>query len=83
MELKALANSVNKAWDELEPIKLENIYNRWKTVLDLIIKEEGGDGNIESKRGKLFPAPLEGAKCLDRDDTTEMDKIGEIEAEAD
>ena len=27
-EVKALANTVNKAWDELEPIKLENIYSR-------------------------------------------------------
>ena len=52
-------------------------------VLDLIIKDRGGDGKIESKRGKYFWAPLEEAECLDGDDTTETDEIGEIEAEAD
>ena len=52
-EVKALVNTVNKAWGELEPIKLENVYNWWKMVLDLIIKDEDGDGKIESKRGKL------------------------------
>ena len=51
--MKALANMVNKAWDELKTIKLENVYNWWKMVLDLIIKDEGGYGKIESKRGKL------------------------------
>ena len=82
-EVKALANTVNKAWDELEPIKLENVYNQWKMVLELIIEDKGGDGKIESKRSKLCRAPSEEAKCMDGDDTTETDDIGEIEAEAD
>ena len=82
-EVKALANMVNKAWDELEPIKLENVYNQCKMVLNLIIKDKGGDGKIESKRGKLFRAPSEEAECLDRNDTMETDEIGGTEAEAD
>ena len=35
------------------------------------------------KHGILFRAPLEEAECLDRDDTTETDEIGKIEAEVD
>ena len=53
-EVKALVNTANNAWDSLEPIKLENVCNQWKMVLDLIIKDMGGDGKIESKRGKCF-----------------------------
>ena len=53
-EVKALVNTANNAWDSLEPIKLENVCNQWKMVLDLIIKDRGGDGKIESKRGKYF-----------------------------
>ena len=83
MEVKALANTVNKIWDELEPIKLENVYNQWKMVLELIIEDKGGDGKIESKRSKLCQAPSEEAKCMDGDDTTETDEIGEIEAKED
>ena len=52
-------------------------------VLNLTIEDEGGDGKIESKRGKLFRAPPEEVECLDEDDATETDEIGKIEAEAD
>ena len=51
-------------------------------VLDLMIKDGGGDRKIESKNRICFRAPSE-EECLDRDDTTETDEIGEIEAEAD
>ena len=52
-------------------------------VLSLIIEDEGGNGKIQWKCCKLFQAPSEEAVCLDGDDTTETDDIGEIEAEAD
>ena len=52
--LTALCNTVMKAWGELEPVKLTNVYERWKLVLDLIIEDNGGDRLIGSKRGKLF-----------------------------
>ena len=36
---------------------LQNVYNRWKIVLDLIIEDYGEDRLIEAKRGKLYRAP--------------------------
>ena len=79
--MKALANTVVNAWKQFESIKLENVYNRWKMVLDLIIEDEGGDANIESKRGKLFRAPTEEEEDLFDEGNEEEDEIGAIEAE--
>ena len=82
MQLGALAETVEEAWDKLEPIKLENVYNRWKMVLDLIIEDEGGNAKVETKRGKLFREPSREAECLgDDDETTEEDEIAEADAD--
>ena len=42
-EVEALCRTVDEAWRVLEPVKLENVYNRWLKVLDLIIEDDGGD----------------------------------------
>ena len=55
--LTALCNTVTKAWGELDRVKLTNVYERWKLVLDLILEDNGGDRLIESRRGKLFREP--------------------------
>ena len=65
--LDALCNTVMKAWGELEAVKLTNVYERWKLVLDLIIEDNGGDRLIESKRGKLFREPSREAEDLDEE----------------
>ena len=57
MELNALCNTVMSAWGEFESVKLENVYERWKLVLDLIIKDNGGDRLIKANRGKLYREP--------------------------
>ena len=83
-EPNALALTVNKAWEELEPVKLTNVFNRWKLVLDLIIDDEGGNRKVESKRGKLFRAPPEEAEVIeDVLDVPETDGDGADEADLD
>ena len=67
MEAKALCNTVEEAWKQLDSIKLQNVYNRWKMVLDLIIEDNGGDRLIEAKRGKLYRAPSPEMEDLDED----------------
>jgi len=52
-----LARTVEQAWDAFEPIKLTNVWNRWKMVLDLIIDDNGGNALVETKRGKLYRTP--------------------------
>ena len=56
------------AWGNLEEIKLKNVYERWKLVLDLIIADNGGDRLIESNRGKLFRAPSDETEDLEEND---------------
>ena len=76
-EPNALARTVNKAWEELEPVKLTNVFNRWKLVLD-----DGGNQKVESKRGKLFRAPPEEAEVIeDVLDVPETDRDGADEAD--
>ena len=53
----AIARTVEAAWEELEPVKMTNVWNRWKMVLDLIIDDNGGNALVETKRGKLYRAP--------------------------
>ena len=36
-----LASTVEKAWEQFEEVKLTNIWERWRLVLDLIIEDEG------------------------------------------
>ena len=80
-----LARTVRKSWGELDPVKLTNVYNRWKLVLDLIIKDEGGDRKVESKRGKLFRAPSDEAEVLGvpvNEAQAEEEAISAVECEA-
>ena len=49
-EAEALCKTVNVAWKQLDPVKLGNVYKRWKLVLDLIIEDKGGNAKVESKR---------------------------------
>ena len=56
VEMEALAQSAENAWRKFLPIKLTNVYNCWKMVLDLIIEDEGGDALVKLKRGKLYHA---------------------------
>ena len=80
-ELKALCRTVDRAWDKLEAIKLENVYNRWKMVLDLIIEDGGGNSKVESKRGKLYREPSNEAENLEDEGPMEMDEI--VDGDAD
>ena len=83
-ELDALARTTEDAWGELESMKLTNVWNRWRLVLDLIVEGEGGDGMVEAKRGKLFRAPPEEAEVIEdvlEEEETELDWIHEADAE--
>lgn len=82
-EKEALWGTVEKAWEQLEPIKLTNVYARWRLVLDLIIEDEGGNSLVESRRGKLFSVPsteLETPETLDPEEG-EDEQLADIEAD--
>ena len=51
MKPDVLAGSVVKAFDELPEDKLTSVYERWKTVLHLILKNGGGNDLVETCRG--------------------------------
>ena len=74
-EVRALCNTVDRAWDELDATKLRNVHERWKLVLNLIIKDEGGDRYIEANRGKLFKAPSPEAEELDEEEDEEEEEL--------
>ena len=74
-EVKALCNTVSKAWDKLDATKLRNVYKRWKLVLNLLIKDDGGDRYLEANRGKLFRAPSTDAKELDEDEAVDKEEL--------
>ena len=78
----ALWQTMQRAWEILMPVKLANIYARWKLVLDLIIEDEGGDRLIESRRGKksLYTNPSDEAEELSEDDS---DDDGDVERSVD
>ena len=50
-------------------IKLENIYKRWKLVVNLIIKYNGDNQLIEAKLGKLYQEPSPVVEDLDEENT--------------
>ena len=52
MQNDVLAESVTYAFGELEESVLINVYDRWETVLDLIIKGSGGNNLVKKERGK-------------------------------
>ena len=64
-------------WKVLEPVKLENVYNRWLKVLDLIIKDNGRDRFVESKRGELYSEPSNDIESLDDNGDNEEDPTDE------
>ena len=79
-----MARTVDRAWKELEPVKLENVFRRWKMVLDLIVEDEGGNRKVETKRGKLFRAPEAEVEDLEEEEeeqTTEAQEIANSEME--
>ena len=61
-ELDALASTTEDAWDELESIKLANVWNWWRMVLNLIIEDEGGNKMVKAKRGEALPRPTGGGQ---------------------
>ena len=67
-EKAALCRTVESAWKDFQPIKLTNVYRRWKLVLDLIIEDNGGDALVESRRKKLYREPSEEAEDLNNDE---------------
>jgi hypothetical protein len=88
----ALARTVFEAWEELDEVKLTNVYNRWKFVLELIIEDNGGNEKVESKRGKLFRAPTSEEESIEQlvltaghsdgdEEEFATDKIDEIEGD--
>ena len=62
-------NTVMNAWGELESIKLENIYERWKLVLDLIIEDNGGNQLIEAMYVKFYQEPSPEVEDLNKETT--------------
>ena len=53
-----LAKTVEKVWLQLEDVKFANIWEQWCLVLDLIIKDKGGDSLVETGEGSCFvPKP--------------------------
>ena len=80
-EIGALCRTVTRACEELNAIKLTNVYERWKMVLDLILKDDGGDRFIKSNHGKLFRAPSQETEDLDEDDVRHTADAENITAE--
>lgn len=77
-ELTALFNTMMKVWDKLDTIKLMNVFERWKLVLALILKDDDGDRCIESNRGKFFCAPSREVEYLGKEyarRTTDADNL--------
>ena len=61
----------------MDAIKLRNVYERWKLVLDLIIKDDGRDRYIEANRGKLFKVPSPETEELDKEEDEEEEMTAE------
>ena len=72
---------MDKAWDELDATKLRNVYERWKLVLELIIKNGGGDRYIKANRGKLFKEPSPEAEELDEEEDEGEEELSAEEIE--
>ena len=71
-ELNALCSTIEKAREELDMVKLTNVYERWKMVLDLILKDNGSSKFIQANRVRLFQRPSQEAEELDN---TSWDKV--------
>ena len=73
---------MDRAWDELDATKLRNVCGRWKLVLDLIIKDNGGDCYIEANRGKLFKVPSPEAEELNEEEYDEEEELAAEELDS-
>jgi hypothetical protein len=51
MDTDALARTVRDAFEQMDSNKVENIYERWEYVLDLIIHGKGRNDFVEKNRG--------------------------------
>ena len=80
-ELNALCSTAEKAWEEFYMVRLTNVYERWKMVLDLILKDNDGDKFIETNRGKLFGSPSREAEDLDEESGSVAVDIEDMTAE--
>ena len=81
-EATCLARTVNVAWTDLEPVKLENVWKHWRLALNLIIDDAGDNRLVETKRGKLFRAPPDEADIIEDvldEEETELDLLKEAE----
>jgi hypothetical protein len=58
MSPDALSRTVRDAFDMMDCSKVNNIYNRWGTVLDLIIRGDGSNDLVERNRGLTKPLDL-------------------------
>ena len=82
--MNALLRTVDRAWEDLDSVKLANVWNRRRLVLDLIIDDGGDNRLVKSKRGKLFCAPSEEAEITKEvlnAEATEADAIDAAEAD--
>jgi hypothetical protein len=51
MDTEALSRTVRDAFEQMDATKIDNIYNRWEYVLDLIIRGGGSNDLVERNRG--------------------------------
>ena len=96
MDNDVLANSVEQEFSNLSSTKLDSIYDRWDKVLDLILKNSGGNDLVETCRGKMkleeikhFVSSLDKKDGLlldvdpDVQDDSEDDTISDLESSSD
>ena len=56
-----------KTWDDLDCMKLDNVYEQWKMVLKSIKQDDGGEKFVESNCKKFFQAPSWEVEDLNED----------------
>ena len=83
IDADVLANSVEQAFCNLDTNKLNNISDRWERILDLILKNSGGNDLVERCRGKMNPDDV-GAfvSLLDQKDGIMLGNTPEVEDES-
>ena len=68
----ALARTVEAAWIELDQQKLQNVFVRWKKVLEIIIADDGDNMQVAQRKGKLFSVPSDDVENIDDDDCEDV-----------
>ena len=58
-EKDVFARTLMDTWKVFEPT-----WNRWSSLLDMIIEDKGGDRLVERRRGELFRAPPKTPRIL-------------------